>query len=68
LARLRWEIVTALDQAADEEPLARFYALAPPTCAGRAAIRHNFRVISDRSLIDVEGSESLRRDNAEIAT
>jgi AcrR family transcriptional regulator len=66
MARLRWEIATALDQAADDEPLARFYALGTTYLRWASRNPAHFRVISDRSLVDVEGSESLRRDNAEI--
>jgi AcrR family transcriptional regulator len=66
MARFRWEIATALDQAADDEPLVRFHALgiAYLRWAGRNPTQ--FRVISDRSLVDIDSSESLRRDNAEI--
>jgi AcrR family transcriptional regulator len=66
MGRFRAEIGTALDQADPDDPLARFRAV------GTAYLRwalHNpthFRVISDRSLIDLEGSEVFRRDNLEI--
>jgi AcrR family transcriptional regulator len=66
MGRFRAEIGTALDQADPDDPLARFRAV------GTAYLRwalHNpthFRVISDRSLIGLEGSEVFRRDNLEI--
>jgi AcrR family transcriptional regulator len=66
MGRFRAEIGTALGQADRDDPLARFRAV------GTAYLRwalHNpthFRVISDRSLIDLEGSEVFRRDNLEI--
>jgi AcrR family transcriptional regulator len=66
MGRFRAEIDTALEQADPDDPLARFRAV------GTAYLRwalHNpthFRVISDRSLIDLEGSEVFRRDNREI--
>jgi AcrR family transcriptional regulator len=66
MARFRAEIVTALDQAADDEPLARFYALGTAYLRWASRNPTHFRVISDRSLVDLESSESLRRDNAEI--
>jgi len=66
MARLRWEIATALDQAADDEPLARFYALGSTYLRWASRNPAHFRIISDRSLVDIEGSESLRRDNAEL--
>jgi AcrR family transcriptional regulator len=66
MARFRDEIVAALGEAETDEPLARFHALG--TAYLRWATRNpmHFRVISDRSLIDFEGSELLRRNNAEI--
>ncbi|HUQ79680.1 MAG TPA: TetR/AcrR family transcriptional regulator [Gemmatimonadaceae bacterium] len=66
MGRFRAEIDTALAQTTADDPLARFRAV------GTAYLRwamHNpthFRVISDRSLIDFEGSEVLRRHNGEI--
>jgi AcrR family transcriptional regulator len=66
MGRFRAEIDTALEQADADDPLARFRAV------GTAYLRwalHNpthFRVISDRGLIDLEGSEVFRRHNLEI--
>jgi len=66
VARFRAEIVTALDQAADAEPLARFGALGTAYLRWASRNPTHFRVISDRSLVDLERSESLRRHHAEI--
>jgi AcrR family transcriptional regulator len=66
MGRFRAEIDTALEQVKTDDPLARFRAV------GTAYLRwalHNpthFRVISDRSLIDLDGSEVFRRHNVEI--
>jgi AcrR family transcriptional regulator len=66
MGRFRAEIAAALGQAGPDDPLARFRAV------GTAYLRwalHNpthFRLISDRSLIDFEGSAVLRRENLEI--
>lgn len=66
MGRFRAEIATAVEQAPPDDPLARFRAVG--TAYLRWALRNptHFRLISDRSLIDFEGSESLRRDNREI--
>jgi AcrR family transcriptional regulator len=66
MGRFRAEIATALDEAAHDDPLARFRAVG--TAYLRWALRNptHFRLISDRSLIDFEGSEVLRRENREI--
>jgi AcrR family transcriptional regulator len=66
MGQFREEIVTALGQAGADDPLARFSALG--TAYLRWATRNpaHFRAITDRSLVDFEGSESLRRDSAEI--
>jgi len=66
MARFREEIVTALDQAAHDEPLARFYALGTAYLRWASRNPTHFRVISDPSLVDFETSESLGRNNAEI--
>jgi AcrR family transcriptional regulator len=66
MSRLRDEIVRALAESSSNDPLDRFRAL------GTAYIRwvvHNpehFKVISNRNLIDFDGSKSLRRNNDEI--
>jgi AcrR family transcriptional regulator len=66
MRRFRAEIERALDEAEGAAPIDRFRAL------GRAYMRWvvrnpaHFEVISNRALIDFDGSESLTRDNAEI--
>ena len=66
MGRFRVEIDTALAEADADDPLARFRAIG--TAYLRWAMRNptHFRVISDRSLIDMDGSELLRRNNLEI--
>jgi len=66
MSRFRAEIVRALDEVEGAAPIDRFRALG--TAYMRWVVRNpaHFEVISNRALIDFEGSESLRRDNAEI--
>src|SRR5215469_15630531 len=66
MRRFRGEIVRALEEVKSDEPLARFRALG--TAYMRWVVRNpeHFQVISNRTLIDFDGSASLRRDNAEI--
>jgi AcrR family transcriptional regulator len=66
MSRFRDEIVRALEEVEGDAPLARFRALG--TAYMRWVVRNpaHFEVISNRALIDFEGSDSLRRDNAEI--
>jgi AcrR family transcriptional regulator len=66
MRRFRDEIVRALEEVKSDAPLDRFRALG--TAYMRWVVRNpaHFQVISNRALIDFDGSESLRRDNAEI--
>jgi AcrR family transcriptional regulator len=66
MGRFRAEIVDALEHADPDDPVARFRAVG--TAYLRWALRNptHFRVISDRSLIDLESSASFVRDNLEI--
>ncbi len=66
MSRFRAEIVRALDEVEGAAPIDRFRALG--TAYMRWVVRNpaHFEVISNRALIDFDGSESLRRDNAEI--
>jgi AcrR family transcriptional regulator len=66
MRRFRDEIVRALEEVKSDAPLDRFRALG--TAYMRWVVRNpaHFQVISNRTLIDFDGSESLRRDNAEI--
>jgi AcrR family transcriptional regulator len=66
MGRFRAEIDRALDQADADDPLARFRAVGTAYLRWAFANPTHFRVISDRSLIDLEGSEIFRRHNAEI--
>lgn len=66
IGRFRAEIEKAQKEADPDDPLARFRAV------GVAYLRYalgnpmHFRVVSDRSLIDLDGSEIFQRHNAEI--
>jgi AcrR family transcriptional regulator len=66
IGRFHTEIEKAQKEADPDDPLARFRAV------GVAYLRYaignpmHFRVISDRSLIDLDGSEIFGRHNAEI--
>jgi len=66
MRRFRDEILHALEEVQGHAPLDRFRALG--TAYMRWVVRNpaHFEVISNRALIDFEGSESLRRHNAEI--
>ena len=66
MRRFRDEIVRALEEVKSGAPRDRFRALG--TAYMRWVVRNpaHFQVISNRTLIDFDGSESLRRDNAEI--
>ncbi len=66
MGRFRDEIVRALAETRSDDPLERFRALG--TAYMRWVVRNpaHFEVISNRALIDFQGSESLRRDNDEI--
>ena len=66
MRKFRDEIVRALEEVKSDAPLDRFRALG--TAYMRWVVRNpaHFQVISNRALIDFDGSESLRRDNAEI--
>ena len=66
IGRFRAEIEKAQKEADPDDPLARFRAV------GVAYLRYalgnpmHFRVVSDRNLIDLDGSEIFRHHNAEI--
>ena len=66
MRRFRDEIVHALEEVKSDAPLDRFRALG--TAYMRWVLRNpaHFQVISNRTLIDFDSSESLRRDNEEI--
>lgn len=63
MSRFRLEITAAVENVATDDPIARFAAVG--TAYLRWAIRNptHFQIISTRTLIDWESSESLRHDN-----
>jgi len=62
--RFRAEIEVALKRAAAADPLTRFRALGDAYFRWITRNPTHFRIISDRTLVDFVGSESLRDDNA----
>jgi AcrR family transcriptional regulator len=66
MGRFRLEIDRALEEANPDDPLARFRAVGTAYLRWALGNPMHFRVISDRSLVDLDGSETFRRHNAEI--
>jgi AcrR family transcriptional regulator len=66
MQRFRAEIDAAMATVEGQEPRARLAALGEAYMRWVLRNPTHFRVISDRSLIDFEGSPALMRDNAEI--
>jgi AcrR family transcriptional regulator len=66
MGRFRAEIDIALAQVDADDPLARFQAVGTAYLRWAIGNPMPFRVISDRSLVDLDGSEIFRRHNAEI--
>src|SRR4051794_19561362 len=66
MSRFRLEITKAVDDVATDDPIERFAAVGVAYL--RWAIRNptHFQIISTRSLIDWDSSESLRRDNEAV--
>ncbi len=64
--RLRAQIETALADSADAPPLVRFGAIGHAYLAWARDNAPHFRVISERRLIDYDGSERIRADNEAI--
>jgi AcrR family transcriptional regulator len=64
--RLRNEINRALAHCDSDDPLKRLEALGAAYMRWAVQNPTHFRIVSDRSLIDYDGSEALRRDNEEI--
>ena len=66
MSRFRAEITNAVDNVATDDPIERFAAVGVAYL--RWAIRNSthFQIISTRSLIDWDSSESLRRDNEAV--
>jgi AcrR family transcriptional regulator len=66
VGRFRAEIEKAQKEADPDDPLARFRAVGTAYLRWALGNPMHFRVVSDRSLIDLDGSEIFRRHNAEI--
>lgn len=64
--RLTQTVAEAMAETADQEPLARFTALGSAYLRWAVANPTHFQIISSRSLIDFEGSETLRGQNGAI--
>jgi AcrR family transcriptional regulator len=66
MGRFRSEITNAVDNVATDDPIERFAAVGAAYL--RWAIRNptHFQIISTRSLIDWDSSESLRHDNEAV--
>lgn len=66
MSRFRSEITKAVENVATDDPIERFAAVGIAYL--RWAIRNptHFQIISTRSLIDWDGSESLRHDNEAV--
>ena len=66
MSRFRLEITNAVDAVATDDPIERFAAIGVAYL--RWAIRNptHFQIISTRSLIDWDSSESLRHDNEAV--
>jgi AcrR family transcriptional regulator len=66
MRRFRAEILRAQEQVGSDDPLARYRAIGTAYLRWVFGNPTHFEVISARKLIDFDGSEALRRDNAEI--
>jgi AcrR family transcriptional regulator len=66
MARLKEAVTEALADTDKHDPLAAFEAIGRGYLQWAFANPTHFEVISSRSLIDFDGSESLRRDNEQI--
>jgi AcrR family transcriptional regulator len=68
MARLKEAVSDAVAETDEEDPLAAFEAIGRGYLRWAFANPTHFEIISSRSLIDFDGSESLRRDNEQIRT
>lgn len=66
MARLKQAVTDALAEIDGGDPLAAFEAIGRGYLRWAIANATHFEIISSRSIIDFDGSESLRRDNSEI--
>ena len=63
MAQFRAEITKAVGNAASDDPMERFAAIGVAYLRWAFQNPTQFQIISTRSLLDWDGSESLRRDN-----
>lgn len=66
--RLRLQVQAAVQAVAEQPPLVRFAAIGHAYLAWASAHPTHFRVISERALIDYDGSETMLRSNAALRT
>lgn len=66
MARFRSEITTAVENISGEGPIKRFLAIGVAYLRWAFQNPTNFQIVSTRSLIDWDGSDSLRRDNEAV--
>jgi AcrR family transcriptional regulator len=66
MARLKAAVAEALAEVENDDPIAGFEAIGRGYLRWAIANPTHFQIISSRSLIDFDGSETLTRDNAEI--
>jgi AcrR family transcriptional regulator len=68
MTRLRHEVVASLARAPESDPLERFRGVGAAYLRWAVANPTHFQVISDRRLIDFDGSDVLRGANEELRT
>ncbi|CAN7579598.1 TetR/AcrR family transcriptional regulator [Phyllobacterium sp. LjRoot231] len=68
MTRLKEAVAEAVAETAEQDPLAAFEAIGRGYLRWALSNTTHFEIISSRSLIDFDGSESLRRDNEQIRT
>jgi hypothetical protein len=66
MSRFRTDIMEAVARVASDNPIARFEAIGVACLHWAMRYPTHFRIISTRSLIDRDSSESLRRDNEAV--
>jgi len=68
MTRLKEAVAEAVAETGEQDPLAAFEAIGRGYLRWALSNTTHFEIISSRTLIDFDGSESLRRDNEEIRT
>ena len=66
MSRFRLEIMDAVDNVATDDPIERFAAVGVAYLRWATRNPTHFQIISTRSLIDWDSSESLRHDNEAV--